>query len=193
MSDVEHRSVSFANTRIAPESLPALAREPFEPVEHAWLRMRMTSWGFVLIPAIAASIGLYFADVPRWAMILPIVAGLIISGVGIAIEQRAFGHRGWLLRERDISSRHGLISRETTTAPFSRVQHVKVNQGGLSRLFGVARINVYTAGAGLADLSIEGLTMDDAERLKAQIIEQSQMHDNRRMGQPAVEVEPSSG
>ena len=49
------------------------------------------------------------------------------------------------------------MRRRVTTVPFNRVQHAAVNTGPLDRYFGLARLEVYTAGGQTADLSLEGL------------------------------------
>ena len=169
MPELHVSESSFTNEPIEPAGgpgVPTLSDEDFRPAEIAFLRLQQFGWFVVALVAIVASnIIAAFTPMPFWVAALISVAGIVLAIGGFVLEAEAFKHRGWLLREHDISSRYGLIGRTTTTAPFARVQHVTVNRGGVDRLLGIAKLSVYTAGAGLADLVIQGLTPDLAEQL----------------------------
>ena len=72
-------------------------------------------------------------------------------------------HMGFLVREQDVSFRSGVISRTVATAPFARVQHVAIHRGPLDRRFGLATLQMRTAGG---SISIPGLRAELAETLK---------------------------
>ena len=170
----------FTNDPIEPDAglgLPTLSDEDFRPAESAFLRLQQFGWVVVAAVAVVASnIVAAFTPMPFWVAGLISAVGIAISVIGFVLEAEAFKHRGWLLREHDISSRHGLIGRTTTTAPFARVQHVTVNRGGVDRLLGIAKLSVFTAGAGLADLVIQGLTPEVAEQLRETVLQRSDAH-----------------
>ena len=63
----------------------------------------------------------------------------------------------YALRERDISYKSGLLIKKITTVPFSRIQHVEIDEKPISRLFGLASLSVYTAGDSSDDLVVKGL------------------------------------
>ena len=84
---------------------------------------------------------------------------------------------GFLVRERDLSLRGGLLSITEQTVPFNRVQHVQVDRGPLERVFGLASLSVNTAGGGLGRFRIRGLNMDLAEHLKAVVVERAALVD----------------
>jgi membrane protein YdbS with pleckstrin-like domain len=56
------------------------------------------------------------------------------------------------------------------TVPFVRVQHARISQGPIERSFGLATLEVNSAGP---DLHIHGLPADDAERLKIVVVERA--------------------
>ena len=50
--------------------------------------------------------------------------------------------------------------------PFSRIQHVEIDEGPLERYFSLATLSVYTAGDSGKDLKISGLRIDLAQEIK---------------------------
>ena len=76
----------------------------------------------------------------------------------------------WQVREHDISYRRGVLVRSVQTLPFVRVQHTRITRSLVQRRFGLSTLHVNTAGP---DIAIEGLAADDAERLKALVVERA--------------------
>lgn len=164
----------FSNRPIDPRDLPALADETFEPVLGAYLTQQQVIWGalgLVAAGAISTILKLVGASLMAIGAVILVIAALVAAA--IALERAAFGHRGVLLREHDVSSRRGLIARTVATAPFVRVQHVVVTRGALDRIFGLARLKVFTAGAGFADLSVSGLDPERADQLREAVLSRS--------------------
>lgn len=162
---------TFRNEPIDPTTLPVLADEDFVALEPAHLRLQQAGWlVFAAVVIAVFAVLTITTPMPFWVALLVAGGVLVLSIAGIVLEQLAFTQRGWLLREHDISARYGLLSRNTTTAPFVRVQHVTVNRGALERMVGIARLSVFTAGAGTADLVIPGLASDAADQLKESIL-----------------------
>lgn len=77
-----------------------------------------------------------------------------------------FPLRMYAIRDKDISYKSGLIFRTLTTVPFSRIQHVEIDEGPISRVFKLASISVYTAGDSSDDLIIKGIKRDKALQIK---------------------------
>ena len=63
----------------------------------------------------------------------------------------------------------GVISETTTIVTNNRVQHVALHQGMLSRYFGLASIELFTAGGSASDLKINGLLLEDAKKVKESV------------------------
>jgi hypothetical protein len=78
----------------------------------------------------------------------------------------SFTKRKYALREKDISYKSGLLVRQITTVPFSRIQHVETDEKPISRIFGLASLSVYTAGDSSDDLVIKGITKKKALKIK---------------------------
>ena len=106
-----------------------------------------------------------------------LILAAIISGIAvlivysIVISVLGFPKKGYLLREKDISYKTGLIFYKQISVTFNRIQHVEVSQGILAKMFGLSSVKIFTAGGSASDLSIPGLLSVDAQKLKAFISE----------------------
>ena len=77
-----------------------------------------------------------------------------------------FRKRKYAVRDKDISYKSGLLLKKTTTVPFTRIQHLEINEGMFSRLFKLASLSVYTAGDSSDDLEIKGIEKKTAIQIK---------------------------
>ncbi|WP_435262258.1 PH domain-containing protein [Tenacibaculum sp. nBUS_03] len=77
-----------------------------------------------------------------------------------------FRKRKYAVRDKDISYKSGLLLKKTTTVPFSRIQHLEINERMFSRLFKLASLSVYTAGDSSDDLEIKGIEKKTAIQIK---------------------------
>jgi hypothetical protein len=113
-------------------------------------------------------------------MIVAISAGSLIVLIMLfssVVSVLGFPRKGYLVREQDISFQRGLITYKLTTVPFNRIQHVEVNQGILAKIFKLSSVKLYTAGGSASDISIPGLPVSDAQRLKAFLSDKISEHE----------------
>lgn len=161
----------FSNAVVTVDSLPAVAEEDFLPVERAQLGAELglvgVAGGAVLVVAAAVLVAV---TPPQWVVLLTIVVWSLLCAGSVAVTVAAFTHQGWLLRDHDLSHRRGVIVRRQVTVPFNRVQHTSVAAGPLDRLLGLAKLQVFTASGGSADLIISGLRAEDAARLRERVV-----------------------
>lgn len=80
--------------------------------------------------------------------------------------QKAYPWKGYVLREKDVIYRTGLIWRKVVIIPFARIQHGELTEGILDRIFGLKKLRIYTAGGSSSDLSIPALPKERAEQLR---------------------------
>lgn len=168
--------VGFRNAPVVLGDLPAVDQGPFERVDSKYLLQQRAMWlVFGTVAAIIASFAATVVpEVPRWFGAIAGGAALLVVIGAWVLEGQAFAYRGVLLRDHDVSFRRGLIGRRTVTVPFSRVQHVAVERGPLDRIFGLATVAVFTAGAGGADARIDGLAPYQADRLRATLVQRTE-------------------
>ena len=74
--------------------------------------------------------------------------------------------RGYVVRDKDILFRKGVVWRSVTAVPFNRIQHVETSNTPLDRKFDLATLQLFTAGGSSGDLKIDGLAARVAEQLR---------------------------
>ena len=154
----------FLNEPLDVDGLPSVPAEAFESLDPNYLRVRLIADAIFASVVIVAA-GALAAQVSRWWLPLLIAAGLLVLTALTALLQKIeVDHLGYLVRDKDFSFRSGAISRNVTTVPFARVQHVSIDRGPLARSFGLATLQLRTAGDGL---TVPGMSHDVALRLKA--------------------------
>ena len=160
---------AFFNEPLDVSGLPQLHEHTFEPLDPSFLRIRWIGDGIFAAIVVIASVVLAFL-VPPWIP-LAVGAGLLaLTALTAWIQRLEVDHIGYLVREQDFSFRSGVISRNVTTVPFARVQHVSIDRGPLARYFGLATLQVRTAGDGL---TIPGMNHEVATRLKSLVVDRS--------------------
>ena len=103
---------------------------------------------------------------PIWFYVLLPLLLLTFGGFLFWINRIAFKKRGFAIREKDLLYRSGVLSTTTTIVSFNRIQHIAVNEGVLSRMYGLAALEIYTAGGSSSDLTISGIERDKAISIK---------------------------
>jgi membrane protein YdbS with pleckstrin-like domain len=163
-------AVPFENPTVDVAGLPRLDAVDFVPLHPNYLRVSMLAIGFAGV--ISAVVCIAMASLVERPWIPLVVLAGILALLGLAAGLRVIEVRriAYQVRSHDVSFRHGVISRRVETLPFIRVQHVRINRGPIERQFGLATLQVNSAGP---DLSIPGLPADDAERLKSLIVERA--------------------
>lgn len=89
-----------------------------------------------------------------------VIAGpvlLIALALIIRIPTRRYNARGYQISADRLRVVRGLLFRSDTVVPFSRVQHIDVEQGPLERFFGIATLTLHTAGNHNASVALPGL------------------------------------
>lgn len=171
---------NFSNSVLIPENLPEIKKETFTVLDKKYLKIiyiRLLIFAFVLVGLFLTFL-IVSETSPPLAVIISIGSALVLLiGFSVGISVLEFPKKGYLLREKDLSYQKGLISYKLTTVPFNRIQHVEVNQGILAKLFHLSAVKIYTAGGTSSDLSIPGLPVDDAQKLKAFLSEEISEHE----------------
>ena len=161
---------TYVNPIILPKDLPEIKAETFEPVDRKYLRLIYYRSAIFFVIASACLAGLLLIKEGEWPIALTwIIAIAIVLAVALnmVISTLSFPYRGYPIRDKDISYKRGLITFTLTTIPFTRVQHVELDQGILAKSMRLATIKVYTAGSSTGDLSIPGLPVDIAQQIRS--------------------------
>lgn len=169
--------MGFVNAPIDPDQLPRSATLEFQPMAPAYPRevavQHAIAWSIVVIALTIPPLVVAKPLVLKLALIGLPVAGLGLGVLSAWLAVKAARVKGLALRQHDIAFRSGLVFRKVVILPFNRVQHVEISSGPLQRRFGLASLKFYTAGGAGIDLRIDGLTQDDAARLREYIMERA--------------------
>ena len=87
-------------------------------------------------------------------------------GIDVWCNSVSFSKRKYAVREKDISYKRGVIIKTLTTIPFSRIQHVELDEAPILRIFKLASISVFTAGDSSDDLVLKGIKKNEALQIK---------------------------
>ena len=101
-----------------------------------------------------------------------VIAGtvmLIAIALIIRIPSRRYNARGYQISADRLRVVRGLLFRSDTVVPFSRVQHIDVEQGPLERFFGIATLTLHTAGNHNASVTLPGLSEPLAREMRESI------------------------
>lgn len=126
---------------------------------------------FMLPSLIAVVVSSYFQ---------PKAAVLMIAGWGFLTSlwlwfslwhpPRRYQSWGYRIDDRVLETRSGKLFQTTRLLPLNRLQHVDLQQGPLERFYGLARLELHTAGTQNASLTIPGLAREEAVRLRDHLV-----------------------
>lgn len=157
----------FKNNAVT--ELPDITTIEFQKVNRNYLKVILINTLLVFIPLL---IGLIFLinkklneTIPEYTTLIYITFFIIFALIFIFLLI-GFPKRKYALREKDISYKSGVIVKKMTTVPFSRIQHVEIDEKPISRLFGLSSLSVYTAGDSSNDLDVSGIKNEEALRIK---------------------------
>lgn len=158
---------TYTNNIIA--ELPDIMKVNFLRIDKNYLKVILINIFLFFIPILVGLIFLITYNlnefIPEYTFYFYLVYVLILSWV-LFISIIGFPKRKYAIREKDISYKSGVFFKKITTVPFSRIQHVEIDEGPLMRLFKIATLSVFTAGDSSDDLKVKGLKKEEAIRIK---------------------------
>ena len=160
---------NFTNETMDTRQLPQFETVAFESLQakYAWvvfanLMVRIVL--LVLAPLVLSRIKPELFDSQLW-MILAVVLPILVLFMSL-ISYIGFKKKGFAFRNHDVLFRNGIIATNTIVIPYNRVQHLALHEGILSRYFGLATIEIFTAGGSSSDIVIPGIAKEQAENIK---------------------------
>jgi membrane protein YdbS with pleckstrin-like domain len=158
---------NFSNETIDTTQLPKFEEVQFSILDSDYWKVTLLNvFFFFLIVGAGLGVLLFFNR------------GLLVFAVGISaayflflflvllLSRISFKKKGFAFRTHDVLFRHGVIATNTIVIPYNRVQHVALHEGLVSRYFGLAKIEVFTAGGSSSDIEIPGIKKEQAENIK---------------------------
>jgi membrane protein YdbS with pleckstrin-like domain len=176
MVDTDTHTEPFSNRVIALDTLPT-----FEGVALEAISPRYRVINVSLSVAITLILVAIFTLI-RWQPLVDVPSPLLLSypyacmvvavlgGLGALYHVFADVKIKYALREQDLCLQKGLIFRQLACQPILRVQHVETKRGPLTRLAGLASLQVFSAGGEYHTFEIPGLPVARAEQLRQFIL-----------------------
>lgn len=157
----------FDIDRVIPRPAPDQRLDP--RAVRAWrLGGAVTTLVWLLL-AFGIAAGLAYAHRPWWVAALPLLLPLLAGAVSIWLVPSLRWHSWrYAVSERDIDLQHGILVVTRTLVPMARVQHVDTHQGPILRYFGLATVQIATAGGAQ---EIPALSLEVAATLRDRIAE----------------------
>jgi hypothetical protein len=157
----------FENETVS--DFPSITEIIFKSIDKKYLKVILLNVVFIfLFILIGLFVATYFNLFEAFSSYeyLIYIAFIIIFSTVILLKFLGFKKRKFAVRERDVSYKSGIFFKKLTTVPFSRVQHIEIDEGPFSRFFKLASLSVFTAGDSSDDLVIKGITKQEALEIK---------------------------
>ncbi|WP_338375565.1 PH domain-containing protein [uncultured Flavobacterium sp.] len=162
----------FKNQTIDISTLPKFEETALNSLQKSYFKVMLIQFGIVYGILLIGIIALYFISIKELIqdkIIYFAIGWLVLVVLNFLFLRISFAKKGFALREHDVIFKSGVISETTTIVTNNRVQHVALHQGMLSRIFGLASIELFTAGGSSSDLKINGLLLNDAKKIKESV------------------------
>ena len=142
--------------------------EPLTKLDPSYSTVMRIEGVLTLIPLLIAGVALYVAaEVPAWVpgVVLAIAALVLV----FYLPMKRYRSHGYHISDDRLRVVKGVMFHADTVVPFSRVQHLDVEQNPLERMFGIARLILHTAGTHNASVTLPGLAHDNAITMREAI------------------------
>jgi len=158
---------NFINETIDTTQLPKYDEVEFSVLHRDYWKVILVSLAtFFLIVGMGAGIVLLFNEELTPFIFEFSIVYLVLLVIVIFFSRLSFKKKGFAFRNHDVLFRHGMIATNTLVIPYNRVQHVSLHEGLISRIFGLAKIEIFTAGGSSSDIMIPGIKKEQAENIK---------------------------
>ena len=148
--------------------------EPASPSDAGWQRLSprkmlidpVKAIGSMIVPALAAIVGLSSLDGLWWLLAVPVLA---VLGV-------VFGVLPWLttwyrVSDTQLQLRSGILSKNQSTAPVDRIRSVDLEATLLHRLLGLRKVSIGT-GVDSEQIELDAVTEGEASALRSRLLTQ---------------------
>jgi len=171
--------MTFHNTEVCLSDLPHLSDIEFKKVDNKFAQISLGSslvQALVLILFVFIAV-LMFHEVRTYLVSFPgnllMVVGLLILAWLVLVTWLSAKVIRYALREHDLVLRSGIFWKSETIQPLPRVQHVALTSGPLDKHFGLANLQIFSAGTGHSTFTIPGLSLRDAEKIRLFVLSYS--------------------
>ena len=105
-----------------------------------------------------------------WALIGWFLVATFLLWLCLTIPPRRYRNWGYRIDDKVLETRSGKMFQVLRLLPLNRLQHVDLQRGPVERMYGLARLQLHTAGTHEATITIPGLAADVATQLRDQLV-----------------------
>ncbi len=158
---------NFTNQTIDTTRLPRFEEVTFSKLHPSYWNVVVINLAIAFtIIGIALSVAIYnFAEVSD--LKYPIgIAYMVVLIISFTLSRISYKKKAFAFREHDVLFRNGIIATNTIIIPYNRIQHVALHESWFARMFGLAKVEIFTAGGSSSDIEIPGIEKFQAENIK---------------------------
>lgn len=159
---------NFTNETIETKQLPRYEEVELTSLHKNYWKVLLINNAiiFSIIAIVMIFLWMNIEDSQEYSPFLVFGIFLVIVNVSFFLNRISFKKKAYAFRNHDVIYRSGLIATNTMVIPYNRVQHVALHEGFLSRYFGLAKVEIFTAGGSASDIEIPGIAKEEAENIK---------------------------
>lgn len=160
----------FTNETLDIDALPKYEKVPLNEISRKyWKVVLLNITIFLFILAAGIAIALFFVEELRPYRYVLAGIYLLFAILLILLYRVSIKRIGYAIREKDLIYKSGIISISTSIIPFTRIQHITLNEGVFSRMFQLGSLHVFTAGGISGSITIPGLDIHLAKTIKEEL------------------------
>jgi len=158
---------NFTNNTIDTTQLPRFEEVQFSKLHPNYWKVILINTAITFFVLATAIVFVFYfnEEIQIFTLYFGIGFGILLL-LTIVFSRIGFQKRGFAFREHDVLFQSGIIATKIIVIPYNRVQHVALHEGLVSRYFGLAKVEIFTAGGSSSDIEIPGIEKEQAENIK---------------------------
>lgn len=167
----------FENNTIELNQIPKYEEVSFTTLHKDYVKIVRINMFLTFLIGLGVSCVLFFTidEVEKYYIIGVVLFLTLLLGL---FPLFAYKKKKYAFRQHDALYTSGLIFKSTHIIPYIRLQHVVIKQGWYAKRLGLATLQLHTAANDNVDVSIPGLTLEEAERWKSFLLNRLQELDD---------------
>lgn len=161
--------MEYNNPLIPIAAIPQYQEIPLQRIEPDYKKVLWFNWTIAYLFITGLTVLIFITNEKiQTAWIITLAAFVFMSSIALVIAsiEIGFKNRSWALRDKDIIFKKGWLFQRTHIVPFAKVQHCILKTGPVGRRYNLASLRFMTAASHQRDISINGLSLEDAEKIK---------------------------
>jgi len=163
----------FQNETITLDQIPKYEEIAYTNLHKNYVKIVRMNALIGILFGIAVSVAIFFVleEFERYYFIIGISLLMLLISL---FPLLTYKKKKYAFRQHDVLYKKGLIFKTVNIIPYIRLQHVVIKQGWYAKKLGLATLELHTAANDRVDVSIPGLTLEDAERWKSFLLNRLQ-------------------